>query len=490
MKYLTVSASLAILAGCATQAGDRQREPAPPPVEAPVPDRYPEPLPPPSPVPSRPKDSPDYYSMDDLPAPAAGYGQTGAEVTKDFLPFIDIAIDEEAASSQWGIPLEDLYTRIRIVTLDPQARDIDGTASGAYTEAPAQRNYKDESRGWFARMWGSKEVSRALLAEFEITKPDVKATEALFSASFTSNREQGESWSTDQSIALFATPWFKVSSNTTLTAKLRMQLSDERESSGATANVMASLTNAASLIAPTSSLLTYFSAPTMLEASNFLDNSVSTLFGRSITEQTVSSLAIKSWTERPILVVYAALPDPKDIRNTKNRDMLGGWAVYLDAPIVSVFTSATQPDDTGYGEWPDYTGAAGADILAFRIGEELTVYDYVFSRLDLFDRIDTLNSNPDPDLARLICTRIERGLSEIGFNSADAAAGVWAAATSDQFNTAAASLMTQPQTCKAMERWAMLKGEDVASGQAASGPSYTDTASDSPEDNGETSDDY
>lgn len=490
MKYLALSASLVVLAGCATQEGDRQGPPPPPPVASPGPVRSPEPVYPPSPVPNRPRDSPDYYNVDDLPPPSAGPGLSGATVTKDFLPFIDIAIDEQAANSPWGIPLEDLYTRIRIVTLDPQARDIDGTASGAYTEAPAQRNYKDESRGWFARMWGSKEVSRALLAEFDITKPDVKATEALFSASFTSNREQGESWSTDQSIALFATPWFKVSSNTTLTAKLRMQLSDERESSGASANVMASLTNAANLLAPTSSLITFFSAPTMLEASNYLDNSVSTLFGRSITEQTVSSLAIKSWTESPILVVYAALPDPKDIRNTKDRDMLGGWAVYLDAPIVSVFTSATQPDDTGYGEWPDYTGTAGADILAFRVGEELTVYDYIFSRLDLFDRIDNLNNTPDPDLARLICTRMERGLSEIGFNSADAAAGVWAAATSDQFTAAAGDMLTRAETCDAMERWALLKGENASGEQDATLPSYTDDTGDGTADSGDPMADY
>ncbi|MEM5516730.1 hypothetical protein WNY37_07195 [Henriciella sp. AS95] len=426
----------------------------------------------PSPIPSRPRETPDNYypgpPMVGSGAPAAG-GSTNVTVTRDFLPFIDVAIDQEAANSQWGLPLEDLYTRIRIVTLDKQATDMDGVASGAYTEAPAQRNYKDESRGWFSRMMGSKEVSRALLAEFEISKPDVKATEALFSASFTSNREQGESWSTDQSLALYATPWFKVSSNTTITAKLRMQLSDERESSGATANVMSSLTNAASLLAPSSSLITAFTAPTMLEASNFLDNSVSTLFGRSITEQTMSSMAIKSWSDKPILVVFAALPDARDIRNTKDREMLGGWAVYLDAPIVSVFTSTTQPDEQGYDQWPDYRGVVGADILAFKIGEELTVYDYIFSRLDLFDRIASLNDYPDADLARLICTRMERGLAEMGFNAADSAAGVWAAATSDQFNAAASAAMLQPSTCTAMQRWFTLSGEVVEAPLAGNG---------------------
>lgn len=462
MRYITM-AVCAGLAACATQ-GDRTDSQSPG-AEAPAPveeeyayEDYGEP----SPIPSKPRETPDYHipgaPMVGSGAPTAAGGSGSPVVTRDFLPFIDVAIDQEAANSRWGLPLEDLYTRIRIVTLDPAATDMEGVASGRLTAKSPERNYKDESRGWLSRMMGSKSVSRALLAEFDILKPDVKATEALFSASFTSNREQGESWSTDQSLALYATPWFKVTSNTTVTAKLRMQLSDERESSNVSANVMSSLTSAANLLAPTSSLLTMFTAPSMLEASNFLDNSVSTLFGRSITEQTMSSMSIKTWSEDPILVVYAALPDTRDIRNTDDREMLGGWAVYLDAPIVSVFTSATQPDEYGNDLWPEYRGVAGADILAFKVGEELTVYDYVFSRLDLFDRITSLNEAPDPDLARLICTRIERGLSEIGFNAADSAAGVWAAATSDQFNAATASLIMQPQTCAASERWAKLNG--------------------------------
>ena len=453
MRYFLLAAT-AGLAACATQTTEPATE-APTPVEEEY--AYEDYSGEPSPVPSRPRSVPEYYDPGQPVVTASG-SSSEPVVTRDFLPFIDVAIDQDAANSPAGQPLEDLYTRIRIVTRDKSASDMEGVASGRITKEKPDRNYKDESRGWLSRMMGSKEVSRALLAEFEITKPDVKATEALFSASFSSNREQGESWSTDQSLALYATPWFKVSSNTTITAKLRLQLSDERESSGATANVMSSLTNAASLLAPSSSLITMFTAPTMLEASNFLDNSVSTLFGRSITEQTMSSMAIKTWSKDPILVVYAALPDSKDIRDTEDRDMLGGWAIYLDAPIVSVFTSDKQPDPEGYDYWPDYRGVVGADILAFKIGEELTVYDYVFSRLDLFDRIATLNDAPDADLARLICTRIERGLSEIGFNSADSAAGVWAAATSDQFNAAASAALMQPQTCAAMERWAMLNG--------------------------------
>lgn len=393
-----------------------------------------------------------------LPATASG-GAALPGIVKDYLPFIDVAMNPYAASAAYGTPLEDQYTRIRVETLNPKATDMEGTASGSYTTRKADRDYKKESRGWLSRMMSSRSVSRTLLVEFELNKPDVKATEALFSASFSSNRQDGESWSTDQSLSLYATPWFRVTSNTTMTAKLRMQLADQRESTGASANVIGALTNAANLIAPTSSLITYFNAPAMLEASNFLDSSVSTLFGRSITEQSTGTIALKTWTESPVLVVYAAMPDARDIRKTKKREMLGGWAIYLEAPILSMFTSATQYNDLGDGEWPDYNTTSGAEMLAFKIGDELTVYDYIFSRLDLADRIAMLNETGDAGLARLICTRIDRGMSETGFNSWDSAAAVWATATSDQIGALAQEAILQPETCPAMERWFSLQVE-------------------------------
>ena len=65
----------------------------------------------------------------------------------------------------------------------------------------------------------------------------------------------------------------------------------------------------------------------------------------------------------------------------------------------------------------------------------------------------TTSSHGYADTARLICSRIDRGLSEIGFNSFDSAAGVWAAVQSDQFTQLAAAAVMESQTCEAMKRW-------------------------------------
>ncbi|HAO37723.1 MULTISPECIES: hypothetical protein [unclassified Hyphomonas] len=381
-----------------------------------------------------------------------GRASGGAVPAKDYLPYIDVAIDEAAVYSEFGDMLQDRYTRIQIVTLKPDAYDMEGVTSGVRSQEVEARNYDEESRGWFSRMMSSRSITRTLIAEFDVAKPDITATNALFSSTFSSNNREGESWTTNESISVYATPYFKVGPNTTIEARFRLQLSDEKESS-ASANVMGALTTAANLIAPTSTLVTYFNAPLMMEASNFLNNSTSTLFGQSITEQSVSAFSVKAWSDKPILVVSAQLPDTNDIKDTRGKGAIGQWAVYLDQPIPSIFTAGVS--DTGY---PDFTGVTSGDILAFDVGEDLTVYDYIFSRLDLSDRISYLNSSADPDVAGLICNRIERGLSEIGFTSYDAAAAVWAASVSDQFNGAAKSAFQGENTCEAMIRWKALGG--------------------------------
>ena len=373
---------------------------------------------------------------------------------QDYLPFIDVAIDPQATNNPYMPSLEDQYTRLRIVSRQMNDFDTQGVRDGAYDYDDTDRSYKDESRFWLMRMMGSKAVTRVLLTEFDISKPDVKASEALFSSSFVSNNSEGESWETTQNISIYATPWFKVSSDTTLTTNVKMQLADERQSSGASTSVLNSLTTATNLIAPSSQLVTYFTAPALTTASNFLETSVSTLFGSAITETTSGSLAIKTWErDRPIVEISAALPDPDDIRKTKDLEELGGWAVFLEEPRLSMFTNALAYDPSGLTQVPDLSLVAPPDVLNYEISGDLKVYDYIFSRLDLSDRLNDLNETGSPEDARQICNRIERGLLEVGFNSWDAAAGVHAAAVGDQFTQLAQNVMMRTDTCEAMKRY-------------------------------------
>lgn len=394
------------------------------------------------------------------PAPSAAGGREAfreasrpARPMQDFLPFIDVAIDQNVLVAGFGPALQDRYTRIQIVTLDPDSYDVEGVAGEGRTAKKDTRNYEKESRGWLARtMLGSRSVTRTLLAEFDIANPDIRTSKALFSSTFQSDSARGEAWATNESVSVYATPYFKVSPNTTIEGRFRMQLSDERQST-AGANVMNALQTAANLIAPTSALVTFFNAPAMAQASTFLNTQATSLFGQSISEQSTGAFAIKSWTSDPILVIRAEMPPPGNIKDTRRKEGVGKWVVYLEPPIPSVFTTYTLG---GTDNVPDYTGVSASDVLSFQIGADLRVYDYIFSRLDMNDRITALNETGDPDTARVICTRIARGLSEIGFTTFDAAAGVWAASESDQFSSLARTALQDPAVCQPMALWSEL----------------------------------
>ncbi|WP_291197475.1 hypothetical protein [Hyphomonas sp.] len=457
-------AAIAALAACATAPEvPTSSEPAPMPPPPPPPVAEPAPID----IDRNAGGYPDEYleledQFESLPPTGAGAPSIAASRTafreasrsatpvQDYLPYIDVAIEQDILVAGNGPALQDRYTRIQIVTLDPDSYDIAGVAGDGRKSKKETRDYDKESRGWLSRtLMGSRNVTRTLIADFDISNPDIKTTKALFSSTFRSDNAKGEAWATNESISVYATPYFKVSPNTMIEGRFRMQLSDERSSS-AGANVMNALQTAANLIAPTSALVTFFNAPAMLQASNFLNTQSTSLFGQSITEESTGAFAIKSWTADPILIIRAELPPAANIKNTQKKEGIGKWVVYLEPPIPSVFTANTFG---GNDDAPNFEGVSSADILSFNVGTDLRVYDYIFSRLELSDQITSLNETGDVDTARLICSRISRGLSAVGFTTFDAAAGVWAASESDQFTAAARAALQAPDTCSAMQLW-------------------------------------
>ena len=431
-RYSVILAAAMTITACASSSNSRKRASTPPP-------------PPPPPAAEYPAEEPEVAASRGLgdysaiPAPAAGRQNVdSAAPDKDYLPFIDVAIDREAVEAEYGDMLQDRYTRIQVVTIKPDAYDQQSLIDGSRDTSVDRRNYDDESRGWLSRMMGSRSVTRTLIAEFDVSQPNISATKALFSASFKSNRQEGESWSTNESISVYATPYFKVNANTTIEARFRMQLADERENV-APANVLSALTTAANAISPTSALADLFlcaahggcfKLPQLLGL-----NSVWSIDHRG----SVSAFSVKTWTGRPIIIMRAELPDARNIKDTDDNGAVGAWAVYLDQPIPSIFSSTPGYDIDG-NDAADFSDVTAGEIFAFKLGEDITVYDYIFSRLDLADRISDLNATGNVDVAHLICTGSSVAWPRSAWTSIDAAAGVWAAAESDQFTRAASAI--------------------------------------------------
>lgn len=375
-----------------------------------------------------------------------------AKAAKDRLPSIDVSIEEAVSIDGSGIGFEDRYTRIQIVTLDRDSYDMAGFAAQRRETKEDKRDNNTESRRRPSpTAKGSASITRFLIADFDILNPDIRTTRALSSWTQSSDNAKNDASATIESTSVYATPYFKVSPDTVIESRFRIQLSEEYSSS-AGSSVINALQTAANTIAPTSALVTFFNAPAMLRASNFLNTQSTSLFGQSITEESTSAFAIKSWTRGPILAIRADVPPSKNTKNTEAKQVAGTWVVLLEKPVASMFTTKTiLGRDT-----PDFTGVSSAEILAFNIGTDLRVYDYIFARLELSDQIAALNDTADPEAARLICSRVSRGLSATGFTTFDAAAAVWAASESERFNSAARSALQDRKNCGLMWLWSQM----------------------------------
>lgn len=485
MKKLTLMLAGGLAAtGCASV---RQAEPVPdivisapePLPQPPAPPPPPPPPPMPPPAPTRAPDFPIFESSqgddpfdDEASMGAPVVGSSGAEAGDtapveaiDFLPYTSVGqVPVAQQLDPSGDSLVALYTRIRIVndrksaelTRDPDSDGISGF--GVTEDKRAQRDYREESRGWLARRMGSRKITRAFLVEFDIDDPDITAATALFSASFESDVSKGEAWSTDESLSAFATPWFRVGPNTVLNSTFKLKLATEGDADVG-ANVVSALNTAAMLIAPIAPVVTMFTAPEITSAANFLDSSVSNLFGRSIDETTTTALALRAWTPEPIFFIDLNLPAGNDIKDGSRKVQAGRWAVYLDRPLVSIFVGA----QSLYEVDPDAIDPAA--ILSFRIGTDLTVHDYVFARLDLTDRIDAINTAAAMGdtasaaaEARKVCNRVGRGLSEVGLNAVDVAIAWWALGESESFAAEAVPVLRDPELCLPARLWSDIAG--------------------------------
>ena len=64
-----------------------------------------------------------------------------ATPVQDYLPYIDVAIEQDILVAGNGPALQDRYTRIQIVTLDPDSYDVAGVAGDGRKSKKETRDY-------------------------------------------------------------------------------------------------------------------------------------------------------------------------------------------------------------------------------------------------------------------------------------------------------------------------------------------------------------
>ncbi|HWQ86339.1 hypothetical protein [Brevundimonas sp.] len=393
-------------------------------------------------------------------APPEGYLRPQSEDASsrgriDLLPLLDMVRHEKEQGATRARFIGG-YTRFHVQSDLYQSQE----ATGAANAAVQPRRYRDEDRGMLQRWLIGRSLSRVVSIRVSLSQPNVSATTTLAAATHESNRSRGESWVTEIHGRRMLTPYFRVDATTTATieANLNASSSIQGDVSGTFINVLA---RAAALLAPSSTLVTSLTEGRMTAASDFVDQSISTLFAQTLTEKTATEFGPEDWGAK-LVTVTASLPHEHSVADDRVLDRIGDWTVSVEPAIVSIFstTPLCSPAScaasvvelqakTAFESLAPYT------VLNFRLDGQQTLVqairadEAVARALDALSRVtDATSGNEDrKSAARTLCNVVAGKAESLGFNRFDSAATVWAVGHSDLVSDKGGAALMAVETC-------------------------------------------
>lgn len=392
-------------------------------------------------------------------------GSGGADRNLDLLPLISFL---RAHVPDAHVPAVGSYTRLYA---DGEENTFDDVASTGGSRAPKphaeRRRYSDEHRQWFRRWALGRSTSRVLTVQATLSYPPISVTVPLASASFASNRKDGESWNTEINPSRFLTPYFRVASNATLSLRADLQASSRLEGA-ITANVVDVLQRASALIAPQAKLVTMLNSDRINAAASYMDQSISALFGESITERSTQDFAPPEWSQAGIATLLARFPTGVQLYDDELAG-IGAWRIKASSPIASIFVESPLCDS----ECISVEAAAAAAfrklspyaVLNFALSSDTTVIQLLRS-LDGFTELVAALNAAAPERAMQaaaressarLCALVSTEADRQGFNAPDVAAVVWALSRSGLLNGEGAALLLDGGTCEAARLWESLE---------------------------------
>jgi hypothetical protein len=388
----------------------------------------------------------------------------------DILPFLDIQRGSDGGPSPVGGYVRFLIERVPVP--DPQVR-----------------RYATEHRDWLSRFFVGRSFARNLRARIVVNRTNVvTSTVTLASASFDSNRRQGQSWNTELNDRRFLTPYLRVDPGSTAAVEVTLAANTQVDSD-ITRNVLSIVEAGARLVAPTGPLVTSLTADRVTQASDFVDRSISALFNESIAERAQNDFAAEQWnaaTGSYLAQVSAYFPMQRPMRDDTNLRNVGQWRIMVTPPVVSIFSDIPlhAPEDQISADCLSrsnknggteqlagrdrlacmaFTGLIPARVLNLQVGEDQTLGQALrgdagiaaaqqrfaaglateaASRAGGKERIVTGTAS---ELCGLIAERSE----SLGLNSYDAAAALWAFAWAGGLDGDVAHALSNGNTCPA-----------------------------------------
>jgi len=395
----------------------------------------------------------------------------------------------------------DLLPLLTVATEDPGEDDFMSLPNGGYTrlwierveDESGSRDYGTEARNWLKRFFLGRSHSRILSARLRVNRSTpIAQTINLATASHTSNRRQGESWTTELEGRRLLTPYFRVEPGTTATLDATMSASSQLDPD-MTRNLLSIVERGARLAAPTAPLVTTLTSDRLSEASTFVDNAIARLFGEVIVERSVTELPAERWYSvpsggwygssgsrpgNPIATVKAIFPMSRDLSNAEDHWEIGTWRLYASEPIVSIYSvvplngydydptgrcgalEAEESSDTaaeGQLRGQDmqaciaFGGLSPSRVLALPVGENLSLGQALRGDSGVTAALQRFSATPQDGsangqrqtAAREICTLVAERADALGLNAYDVAAALWAYAVNGGIQWDAANVIWQ-----------------------------------------------
>jgi len=391
-------------------------------------------------------------------ATVAAHAQTGDDPV-DLLPLLNVAREPDS-NVHFQSPVGG-YVRFWI------ARD--DAASQVPTPANAPRLYSDERRTWFNRFLVGRNRSRILTARLVVNRANVVTQSVtLASATHESNRRQGESWNSELGERRFLTPFFRVDQGTTASVEISLSAS-ARVDADITRNLLSIVERAARLAAPKAPLVTALNAARITETSDFIDSSVSRLFGEAIAERSQNDFPADGWYRGtvPLATVSAQFPMGSHVWGGPETRNVGSWHIRVSEPIVSIFSSTPlhhRAPDASSAEAQCLTspgtpasrgkqaiegeplpqqdrqaciafiGLTPSRVLGLAVGDNITLGQALRGDAGISAALQRFANAADKstaagEAARELCVLIADRSEALGLNSYDAAAAIWAFAS-------------------------------------------------------------
>jgi hypothetical protein len=342
-----------------------------------------------------------------------------------------------------------------------------------------ERDYLRERRSWLSRYLLGRSRARLLQAKITITNPNVSASYTLAATTQTSNRTDGENFTSELGQRRFLTPYVRMDPGTTVGIEFSLSAS-ATVNPDITGNLLSIIQRGARLAGPSGSLVTALNADRLRDTTNFVDQSIANLFGEKLSERSLTDFSPSQWptassnsSEGSLLAtVQAWFPMGNDVWTAGRNHQVGSWEIRASEPVVSVFSTlpmrapSTAPsvdpctirpaaDDPELS--PDerqacraFRGLAPATVMGFRLAENVLLGESLRGDAGItaaLARYRDANTNA-AEAALALCNLVAARAEALGLNSFDSAATVWAFAHVGDLRQAVANKMAS-SACQA-----------------------------------------